>query len=348
MKANLKKLVSQRTILISIALVVWSTWLILLGGKEAFSYLLGNWEIALTMIFGSAIAGGTSLGGGAVAFPVFTKVLHISPSDAKIFSLAIQSVGMTSAAVAIFLTGIKVELRVILWGSLGGFLGVFMGSGFLAPLIPPDVIKMSFTVMLTSFAVTLLKLNQQPRELYTAMPIWTVKEQRIWLIAGFLGGMMSGLVGSGIDVFTFSVMVVLFGLCEKVATPTSVILMAVNAIAGFILQVFVFQDFIDPVRSYWFAAIPVVVVGAPLGAIFCNLLRRETIANILIGLIFVEVLSSLLLINLTSIVMYSSLIALVVFSCLNYWMYRTKIYQKNQKECYNYQLSKQESSTSAG
>ena len=334
MNTKLKVLVSQNTVLISIALLVWSTWLILLGAKEAFSYLLNNWEIALTMVFGSAIAGGTSLGGGAVAFPVFTKILHIPPSDAKILSLAIQSVGMTAAATTIFLTGIKVELRVILWGSLGGFLGVFVGSAFLAPFVPPDVIKMSFTVMLTSFAITLLKLNQKPRELYQAMPVWRVKEQRIWLIVGFLGGVMSGLVGSGIDVFTFSVMVVLFGLCEKVATPTSVILMAVNAIAGFILQVFVFQDFIDPVRSYWFAAIPVVVVGAPLGAICCNLLPRETIANILIGLICIEVISSLLVINLTFIVIYSSLIALVVFSCLNYWMYRTKIFAQNQKEYY--------------
>ncbi len=154
MKVNSKISISQRTILISIALVVWSAWLTLLGGKEAFSYLLGHWQIALTMVFGSAIAGGTSLGGGAVAFPVFTKILHISPSDAKIFSLAIQSVGMTAASVAIFFTGIRVEWRVICWGSLGGFLGVFLGSGFLAPVVPPDVIKMSFTVMLTSFAIT--------------------------------------------------------------------------------------------------------------------------------------------------------------------------------------------------
>ena len=161
MNTKLKVLVSQNTVLISIALLVWSTWLILLGAKEAFSYLLNNWEIALTMVFGSAIAGGTSLGGGAVAFPVFTKILHIPPSDAKIFSLAIQSVGMTAAATTILLTGIKVELRVILWGSLGGFLGVFVGSAFLAPFVPPDVIKMSFTVMLTSFAITLLKLNQK-------------------------------------------------------------------------------------------------------------------------------------------------------------------------------------------
>jgi hypothetical protein len=54
------------------------------------------WVVRLS--FGSMIAGGTSLGGGAVAFPVFTKVLHITPYDAKVFSLAIQSVGMSAAS----------------------------------------------------------------------------------------------------------------------------------------------------------------------------------------------------------------------------------------------------------
>lgn len=325
-----KRSFPKRISLISIALFVWTLWFTLLGGAEAFSYFFSHWQVALTMVFGSAIAGGTSLGGGAVAFPVFTKVLQIPSHDAKIFSLAIQSVGMTAASAAICLTGIRVEWRVIRWGSLGGFLGIFLGAGFLAPILPNDVIKMSFTVMLVSFAITLLALNRSPRELYTAMPVWTIRERKIWLIAGLLGGMMSGLVGSGIDALTFSVMVVMFRFCEKVATPTSVILMAANAMAGFAMQVFVFHDFPDPVRHYWFAAIPVVVVGAPLGAMFCDLLRRENIANILIGLIFVELVSSLLLIKLTWAAVFSSSIVLVAFSSLNYWMFHSKLYQKNK------------------
>lgn len=310
------------------AIAVWITWLSLLGGKEAFSYLSEYWQIAVTMVLGSAIAGGTSLGGGAVAFPIFTKILHIPPQDAKIFALAIQSVGMTAASVAICLTGIQVEWRVIRWGSLGGFLGIFLGSGLLAPILPPDVIKMSFTVLLTSFAITLFALNRTARNPNFTIPAWTIREQGIVLLAGLLGGIMSGLAGNGIDICLFSVMVLLFRLCEKVATPTSVILMAINALVGFGLQVFVFQDFTDPVRSYWFAAIPVVVVGAPLGAMFCNLLRRETIANILISLIFIELISSLLLIPLRAIAIFSSLIALVIFSYLNYWMYRHPLIPK--------------------
>ena len=45
------------------------------------------------MIFGATIAGMTSEGGGAVAFPVMTLALGIKPSVARDFSLMIQSCG---------------------------------------------------------------------------------------------------------------------------------------------------------------------------------------------------------------------------------------------------------------
>lgn len=54
---------------------------------------------------------------------------------------------------------------------------------------------------------------------------------------------MSGLVGNGIDIITFSVMVLLFRLSEKIATPTSVILMAINALVGFALHALVIGNF---------------------------------------------------------------------------------------------------------
>ena len=314
--------ISKRTVIVSIPLIVWTAWLTILSPFHAISYLMNYWESSLTMIFGSLIAGGTSMGGGAVAFPVFTKVLQVAPHDAKVFSLAIQSIGMSSAALAICLTGIKVEWKAIRWGSLGGVLGVFLGLRFLAPLLPPDVIKMSFTMMVASFGITLLVLNRGIRNYHVAMPVWRHQERGILILAGFLGGVMSGLVGTGIDIFTFSVMVVLFHFCETVATPTSVIMMAFNAVTGFFLQLFILHDFSEPVLSYWLASIPVVVIGAPVGAMLCSLMQRQTIVHILIGLISIEVTTSLALIPLTPITVYASLIALVIFSYLNYLMYR--------------------------
>ena len=54
------------------AFFVWTLWLTIISPNKAISNMLANWEIAVTMIFGSMIAGGTSMGGGAVAFPVLT------------------------------------------------------------------------------------------------------------------------------------------------------------------------------------------------------------------------------------------------------------------------------------
>ena len=54
--------------------------------------------MSITMIFGSMVAGATSEGGGAVAFPVMTLALGVTPSVARDFSFMIQSVGMVASA----------------------------------------------------------------------------------------------------------------------------------------------------------------------------------------------------------------------------------------------------------
>ena len=312
-----------------VAIAVWSVWLTTNGFSKAISNLIVNWEVALTMAFGSMVAGGTSMGGGAVAFPVFTKVLHVPPYEAKIFSLVIQSVGMSAASLTIIAMRTRVEWRFIRWASLGGIPGIVLGSFFLAPVLPPDAIKFFFTMMVSSFGIILFFLNCSRRKRNLAIPFWGRQEQLLSILVGFLGGIISSLVGSGMDIFCFSVMVLLFGLCEKVSTPTSVILMAINALVGFILHTYVIGDFIEPVVSYWLAAVPVVVVGAPLGAILCSLLKRKTIAKILIGLIFVESLSSFLLIPLNASLIYFSSFVFILFSSIYYWMYRSKLYVQN-------------------
>ena len=321
-------ILSRRSIRFSLlcTLIVWSAWLALVGPGHALSNLSANWEVATTMVFGSMIAGGTSMGGGAVAFPVLTKWLHVSPHEAKVFSLAIQSVGMGAASLTIVAMRTQVEWRFIRWVSLGGIPGIVIGSVFLAPVLSPEVIKISFTMMVSSFAVVLFALNRTRRGRNLAIPSWRKRERIFSLLVGLVGGMISGLVGSGLDIFSFSVMVLLFGLCEKVSTPTSVILMAINAWTGFILHKYLLGDFIELVRNYWLAAVPVVVVGAPVGALLCSLLKRKTIVRIVIGLITVELVSSFVFIPLNATLISSSVLVFVMFSSIYYLMYRTRVY----------------------
>lgn len=192
--------------------------------------------------------------------------------------------------------------------------------------------------MLTSFSITLFKLNQEQKHKKISLSFWHKSEKLSCLLAGFIGGIMSGLVGNGIDIVLFSVMVLVWHLSEKISTPTSVILMAVNAVVGLFYQIAIFHDFPVNVQSYWFAAIPVVVIGAPLGSILCNALRRSTIANILIILIFVEMITSLLIIPLRPATIISSLLSLLVFSSINYWLYRLPFGGVSPSESLNKQI----------
>ncbi|TVP65859.1 MAG: sulfite exporter TauE/SafE family protein [Nodularia sp. (in: Bacteria)] len=307
-----------------VAFTVWTVWLIGVGPNSAISNMIEHWKIAVTMVFGSMIAGGTSMGGGAVAFPVLTKVLQIPAHEARVFSLAIQTIGMGSASLTIVAMGTPLEWQFIRWVSLGGVPGIILSSVFLAPIIPPNVIKISFTIMISSFAIILLFLNRSKNQPNLVIQSWGKWERKVSFFVGLIGGIISGLVGSGMDIFAFSVMVLLFGVCEKVSTPNSVVLMAINTAVGFFLHKFILGNFVEPVSNYWLAAVPVVVVGAPLGAMLCTLVNRTTVLWVLISLIFVELVSSLLLVPLTLPVIYTAIFAFILFLSLFFWMYRAR------------------------
>lgn len=80
------------------------------------------------MVLGSFVAGASAEGGVAVAFPVFTKVLCIPATDARIFGLMIQAVGMTVASIVIVTRRVKILPHVIRLMSLGGVFGMVVGS----------------------------------------------------------------------------------------------------------------------------------------------------------------------------------------------------------------------------
>lgn len=104
------------------------------------------------MVFGSFIAGATSEGGGAVAFPVLTLFLDVKPHIARDFSLLIQSVGMSAASLWIWKKRVPVHGTALLIGTLAGAVGMFFGLLFLQNIIPPAYLKMFFVCTWLGFA----------------------------------------------------------------------------------------------------------------------------------------------------------------------------------------------------
>ncbi|HSF85352.1 MAG TPA: sulfite exporter TauE/SafE family protein [Acidimicrobiia bacterium] len=282
-----------------------------------------NWRSFVTMIFGSFVAGSTPQGGGAVAFPVFTKVFETPASVARTFSLSIQAIGMGSAALSILLSGKSVSKRAIAGGGTAAIVGFFLGlfvladpmTAFWQSRIPESFVKVTFTVVLAALAyIVYLALDEGECGTWY-LPVWN---RRVWVglgIAGLLGGVITSLIGSGADVFAFLFLVIVAGLHPRIAVPTSVIIMALVSVVGLVtlglghgqlstevvdgMVVAVGGSAIDPVPAarfdvwgLWISAVPAVIWGAPLGTMFVHSLNERHLISFLAIMAGIEVVST--------------------------------------------------------
>jgi len=295
---------------ILIALVIW---IASMSAFEKWSLFIDNWFMSVTMVFGSFIAGASSEGGGAVAFPVMTLVFGIVPDVARNFGLAIQSVGMTAASYLILVRKIKVEYKYLLPVSIGGALGMILGTLYLVPLVTAPFAKMLFVSFWLSFGLVLFYVNEiYKRKTYDQLSHFRSSEKVTIVLVGIFGGAISALLGSGIDIFSFSYITMRYHLSEKVATPTSVIIMAINSVVGFALHYFIIQDFGPAEFDYWLVCIPVVIFGAPIGAYFISSRTRGFVSKFLYVVILAQFVGALLIIKPTGSLLFFSILVFVI------------------------------------
>ena len=228
---------------IAVSLTITLAWLISVVVFGLWDRIVDQWAASATMVFGSIVAGSTPQGGGAVAFPVFTKVLNVPTEIARTFSLCIQAVGMSAAALSIIINRRPVEWRsvgITTAAAVVGFLSVgFLGSHAALPYrpaaLPGPYVKITFTIVLTAMAfVVYTGTRVRLREVHRVLPPLNARMATTLVVVGMLGGIASALVGSGSDVFVYLGLVVFFTIDPKVGVPSSVICMAILSIVGFI------------------------------------------------------------------------------------------------------------------
>ena len=69
----------------------------------------------------------------------------------------------------------------------------------------------------------------------------------------------------------------LYRVSEKIATPTSVVLMGQMSVFGFWFRYFWMEDISEQAWNYWLVCIPIVPIGAPLGSICATMVTRMTL-----------------------------------------------------------------------
>lgn len=257
-------------------------WLLYMFYTNYWGRVFDNLNMTGVMSFASFIAGSTPLGGGAVAFPILTILYKIPTPQARDFSLMIQAVGMTSASVSIlFFKKVKLNIALLLYCSIAGVLGVFLATTRLDGLLNPQLLKVGFMAFLSGFLLNLVLSKSYFNNRATNIPT-NAATVGVFMFFSFIGGIVSGWLGTGIDIIVFSLLGLFYKVKYNVATAFSVVLMSIISIFGALFRVANSSQLVAyDTWSIWYAAIPAVIIGAPMGALFI----RTKSNNVILGLI---------------------------------------------------------------
>ncbi len=309
-------------------------WLVLVVALGLGDRVVEHGESALTMLFGSFLAGSSPEGGGAVAFPVFTKGLGVPAPVARTFGLSIQAVGMTMASVAIVIAGRPFHRRAVGVGSIAavaGFLAAVALLGrpdepFWPSIVSTPTVKATFSIVLATTSLLMLRqlrlhrgVDHRPDRAFDEPPgEWSRSIDAALAAVAAAGGALSALTGTGANILVFLFLVVVIGVLPKTALPSAIMVMAAVSVVGFVLFVLVDGQFdlrlVDdrvvavagqPVDlavgsgdllGLWLAAVPVVVWGAPVGSLAASLVREHHLVRFVALLAAVEVATTVILV----------------------------------------------------
>jgi uncharacterized membrane protein YfcA len=258
--------------------VFYGAWLLLMLDPDHAADAWKHRPIALTMLFGSYVAGATPMGGGTVAFPILVLAYGLPATLGRDFSFAVQSIGMTSASIFILCRRQQLAWSMLSGSLMGSLIGLPFGLLCVAPRVPTVLVKVLFAIFWAAFGVLhLVRLDD-----LAAATGNVGRNDRNEFFGGVLAGMLAGasivaVAGVGVDMLIYAALVLACRVDPKVAIPTSVLAMAGNSVLGLTIKHFT-TGIEAGVWSHWLAAAPVVILGAPLGAFVVGLIgRRETL-----------------------------------------------------------------------
>lgn len=298
-------------------------WLVISAPYSLVELFGEYWASVVTMMMGSFVAGSTPLGGGAVAFPVLTKLLGVAPEQAKLFSLFIQSVGMTFATLLFIGLRINIHWRWLLWLMPGSGCALVLGLLYLP--VGGHQLKLLFSILTLITGILLLKvhrnndtaMNTNTKPLHLPTPIL--------LLAGFPAGLLAALMGAGADTLLFFLLVIVFKHNSQQVIPTTVAFMALNSLVGSAIVLLGSDIEVSTFVSHsWLVAAPVVAIGAPLGGYVMSRAKPLHLLVFINTVILSEGISTLIFTPVTQ-TEYVLLLTLIVITagylCLHFWQH---------------------------
>lgn len=184
--------------------------------------------LELVLGFGIGLSLGLLGGGGSLlTVPALVYLVGQTPQAAVTTSLAI--VGANSMVGAMFHgSNGRLNWKVALVFGGAGVLVAYL-SASISGHISPELLLVAFAILMVGIGILLLvrRTNEGPIA-YVPRPMWQT------VISGSVVGLLTGILGVGGGFMVVPALVMLVGLPIQTAIGTSLIIIAMNSVAGFL------------------------------------------------------------------------------------------------------------------
>lgn len=181
-------------------------------------------------------------GGSILTVPVLVYLLYINPVTATAYSLFVVGTSALVGAVKNMQKGL-VDFRTAIVFSIPAFITVYLTRKFLVPAIPEHVVTIvNFEItkdiaIMVFFALIMLFASYsmiKERKIEESQESVVIYNYPLIIIEGIVVGVLTGIVGAGGGFLIIPALVLFAKLPMKKAVATSLLIIAIKSLIGFI------------------------------------------------------------------------------------------------------------------
>lgn len=201
---------------------------------------LAGYLASITMGVVLGLIGG---GGSILTVPILVYLFQLSPTTATGYSLFIVGLTALIGGISYFRKGV-VDVKTGLIFAAPSFLGVYLARAFLVPSLPVQIAQIGnftltkdflimavFAALMVFASYSMIRTKTQPKQTAHFSPL---KRYLLIGLEGLLVGGITGFVGAGGGFLIIPALVLLVGLPMKTAVGTSLMIIAIKSLFGFI------------------------------------------------------------------------------------------------------------------
>lgn len=181
-------------------------------------------------------------GGSILTVPVLVYLLFVNPVTATAYSLFVVGVSALVGAISNIKKGL-VDFKTAIVFSIPAFIAVYITRRYIVPAIPDSLfvvndfevtkdigIMVFFAIIMLAASISMIR-NKKPEPDADTIVAYNYP---LILVEGFVVGILTGLVGAGGGFLIIPALVLLAKLPMKKAVATSLLIIAIKSLIGFI------------------------------------------------------------------------------------------------------------------